>query len=78
MTYNAHEIDAYAQMQARLVSLLLRHDEQRFGQYYDVRKEFDSEHDSILEPYRKLGILFLLRDELFEHILPRIVRRLSF
>jgi len=78
MTYNAHEIDAYAQMQARLVSLLLRHDEQRFGQYYDVRKEFDSEHDSVLEPYRKLGILFLLRDELFEHILPRIVRRLSF
>jgi hypothetical protein len=27
---------------------------------------------------RELGVLFYLRDELFEHILPRIVRRLSF
>ncbi|HEU5098188.1 MAG TPA: hypothetical protein VFU22_04025, partial [Roseiflexaceae bacterium] len=78
MTHSTQEIEAYTQMQARLVSLMLRHDEQSFGQYYDLRTEFDSEHDAALEPYRKLGILFILRDELFEHILPRIVRRLSF
>ena len=78
MTYSAQEIDGYAQIQARLVTLMLRHDERSFGQHYDVRKEFASEHDAALEPYRKLGVLFALRDELFEHILPRIVRRLSF
>ncbi len=78
MTYSPQEIDAYAQIQARLVTLLLRHDEQHFGHYYDVRTEFDSERNTILDPYRRLGVLFALRDELFEHILPRIVRRLSF
>ena len=78
MNYSTQEIEAYAQMQARLVTLLLRHDEQNFGRYYDVRKNFDSERDAVLEPYRQLGVIFALRDELFEHILPRIVRRLSF
>ena len=78
MTYSAQELDGYAQIQARLVTLMLRHDERSFGHYYDTRKEFAAEHDIALEPYRKLGVLFALRDELFEHILPRIVRRLSF
>ncbi|MFO7167737.1 MAG: hypothetical protein DIU80_006885 [Chloroflexota bacterium] len=78
MTYGPQEIEAYAQMQARLVSLILRYDEQRFGRYYAERAGYSPERDEALEPYRELAVLFALRDELFEHILPRIVRRLSF
>ncbi|HMP43090.1 MAG TPA: hypothetical protein PKA05_22135, partial [Roseiflexaceae bacterium] len=78
MSYTPPEIDAYAQMQARLVSLLLRHDEQRFAEYYALQGGYGAERDTALDTYRELGVLFMLRDELFEHILPRIVRRLSF
>ncbi len=70
---------AYSAMQARLIALLVRHDEQSFGHYYDQREQFEQERDTdALQRYRELGVLFHLRDELFEHILPRIVRRLSF
>ena len=76
MTTN--ELIAYAHMQARLITLLLRHDQRSFSRFYAERGEYEAEQDVALEPYRALGLLFLLRDELFDHILPRIVRRLSF
>ncbi|HEU4322709.1 MAG TPA: hypothetical protein VFS21_06130 [Roseiflexaceae bacterium] len=77
MSYSAAEIAAYGQMQARLVTLLLRHDERSYGAYYQPSTN-PGDRDAALEPYRRLAVLFALRDELLEHILPRIVRRLSF
>ncbi len=75
----ATEITAYGAMQARLVALLLRYDEGRFGRMIGVRTRQASERDTpVLQRYRDLGAVFVLRDELFEDILPRIVRRLSF
>lgn len=78
MTYlpTPTEHAAFSQMQARLVALLLRHDERRFGRYVDANIEYVA--DEALRPYRDLAVLFVLRDELFDDILPRIVRRLSF
>lgn len=78
MSYTTAETSAYAHMQARLITLLLRHDQHSFSRFYAERGEYEAEQDAALEPYRALGLLFLLRDELFDHILPRIVRRLSF
>ncbi len=75
--YTAAERTIYAVMQARLIDLLLKHDRSRFSQYYDQRAATAND-DAALAVYRDLGVLFFLRDELFEHILPRIIRRLSF
>lgn len=73
------EITAYSQMQARLIALLLRHDSERFRGAFAPMPDYDATPDhATLRHYRELGVLFSLRDELFEHILPRIVRRLSF
>jgi hypothetical protein len=72
------EQTAYTWMQARLIALLLRHDERGFRRYYAAHEHAPQQHDDALRPYRDLGVIFFLRDELFEHILPRIVRRLSF
>lgn len=77
--FSADEIDGYTYMQARMVELLLRHDQGRFQQYYSARTAFDAEPEADrLHRYRELGVLFHLRAELFEHILPQIIRRLSF
>ncbi|MBX0330170.1 hypothetical protein K2Z83_21100 [Oscillochloris sp. ZM17-4] len=66
-------------MQARLVALLLRYDERGFGRMIGARTRQASEQDTLaLRRYRDLGAVFVLRDDLFEDILPRIVRRLSF
>src|SRR6266496_310324 len=77
MTFTPIEQAAYATIQARLIALLLRHDEDGFRRFIDARPGFMAE-DAVPRRYRELGVLFFLRDELFEHILPRIVRRLSF
>src|SRR5262245_1612933 len=71
------ERDAFLWMQGRLVELLLRHDTLRFGRTFAERLA-ESSDDPRLRRYRELAVLFYLRDELFEHILPRIKRRLSF
>ncbi len=76
-TFTPVEQAAYANIQARLIALLLRHDEDGFRRFIDARPGFMAE-DAVPRRYRELGVLFFLRDELFEHILPRIVRRLSF
>ncbi len=76
-TFTPIEQAAYATIQARLIALLLRHDEDGFRRFIDARPGFMAE-DAVPRRYRELGVLFFLRDELFEHILPRIVRRLSF
>jgi hypothetical protein len=66
-------------MQARLIALLLRHDSERFRHHIATYAGYTPEPDDTdLRHYRELGVLFALRDELFEDILPRIVRRLSF
>lgn len=78
-TFTPIERAAYATMQARLIVLLLRHDEDGFRRFIDARPGFTPDaEDAVPRRYRELGVLFFLRDELFEHILPRIVRRLSF
>ena len=69
---------AFASMQARLIELLLRHDEPNFRQFVGAFNDFASEYDQTLTRYRNLATVFHLRDELFDYILPRIVRRLSF
>ena len=66
-------------MQARLVALLLRYDEGGFGRLIGARASHAAERaQAALRRYRDLGAIFVLRDELFDDILPRIVRRLSF
>lgn len=76
---NQSEITAYGHMQARLVALLLRYDEGGFGRLIGARSSRAAEQaEAGLQRYRDLGVVFVLRDELFEDILPRIVRRLSF
>ncbi len=72
----AAEQDAFVWMQARLVQLLLRHDTDRFGRLFSEQRA-NKFIDKRLRPYRELAVLFYLRDELFESILPRIKRRLS-
>lgn len=74
----SEEQAAFAQMQARLVELLLRHNEAGFQQLYDQWQKYDRETNRDLKRYRDLAVIVHLRDEMFEHILPRIVRRLSF
>ncbi len=70
---------AYIQMQSRLIVLLLRHDTGRFRHYIATHSDYAAQTDEDgMRRYRELAVLFSLRDELFEHILPRIVRRLSF
>ncbi|MBX0329646.1 hypothetical protein K2Z83_18405 [Oscillochloris sp. ZM17-4] len=68
---------AYSLMQARMLALLLRFSSGEYRKLFAKQEGFQREPD-VLEIYRDLGVLFHLRDELFEHILPRILRRLSF
>lgn len=73
------EVAAYGAMQGRLVALLLRYDEGGFARLIGARSSHSAEcAEGALREYRALGAVFVLRDELFEDILPRIVRRLSF
>lgn len=72
------EQQAYAEMQARMVALLLRFNEADFVSRYGMRAGADSQPVGISPLYRDLAALALLRAELFDDILPRIIRRLSF
>jgi hypothetical protein len=73
------EREAFLWMQGRMVELLLRHDLPRFRATFGSRNAEQTmlEHPYLQRP-RQLAVLFYLRDELFESILPRIKRRLSF
>lgn len=71
------ELDAFLWMQGRMVELLMRHDAPRFGKTFDEHVA-SSVDDERLSRYRKLAVVFYLRNELFDNILPRIKRRLSF
>ncbi len=77
-TITAIEQAAYGQMQGRLIDLLLRHHERTFASYYGEMSGYATNQHPLLRHYRNLAVLFYLRDHLFEHILPQIVRRLSF
>ncbi len=72
------ERDAFLWMQGRLIELLIHHDVTRFDATFTERKTDEVLVDPRLEQYRKLAALFHLRKDLFESILPRIKRRLSF
>ncbi len=74
---SANQQGSFAWMQARLIALLLRYDERSFRLFFDAHTNFEPEAATLLF-YREMGILFHLRDDLFEHIVPHIVRRLSF
>jgi hypothetical protein len=71
------ERDAFLWMQGRMVELLLRHDAPRFRSTFGEQIADQLAHP-YLARYRDLAVLFYLRDELFDSILPRIKRRLSF
>lgn len=71
------ERNAFGQMQARLIALLLRHREGAFRRLFALREHTTPAQD-LLGYYRDLGVLFHLADTLFDDILPRITRRLSF
>jgi hypothetical protein len=71
------ERDAFLWMQGRLIELLLRHDTARFDKTFGERSA-EGVDEPRLRRYRELAVLFYLRDELFNIILPRIKRRLSF
>jgi hypothetical protein len=77
MTPTPAEREAFVWMQGRMVELLLRYDAPRFGATFgeQIARQLSSPH---LRRERELAVLFYLRDELFEGILPRIRRRLSF
>ena len=72
------EREAFIWMQGRMVELLMRYDVQRFAETFgeQIAEQERFEHP-LLAQYRRLAVLFYLRDELFEAILPRIKRRLS-
>jgi hypothetical protein len=72
------EQTAYAHMQARMIALMLQHDQEGFRRFIDARAYAGETDESPTQPYRDLGVLFFLGRALFEDILPRIVRRLSF
>ncbi len=70
---------AYGQMQARMIALLLRFSEGEYRKFFADHQDFmHEETTAALQVYRDLAVLFFLRTALFEEILPRIVRRLSF
>jgi len=71
------ERDAFLWMQGRLIELLLRHETPRFDKTFAERIA-EGLDDPRLRRYRELAVVFYLRDELFNSILPRIKRRLSF
>lgn len=76
---SAIERDAFLWMQGRMVELLLRHAMGRFRKTFGDRiGDQEQANDPRLERYRTLAVLFYLRDDLFNSILPRIKRRLSF
>jgi hypothetical protein len=72
------EQTAYAHMQARLIALMLQHDQAGFRRFIDERVYASDAEQLAMQPYRELGVLFFLGRALFEDILPRIIRRLSF
>jgi len=72
------EQTAYAHMQARMIALMLQHDQDGFRRFIDARASAPEVDASATRPYRDLAVLFFLGRTLFEDILPRIVRRLSF
>lgn len=70
-------IQGFRHMQARMIALILRYDEQRFRDEIGER-EGSGLALSSFSNYRDLAVIFQLRDSLFESILPSITRRLSF
>lgn len=72
------EQTAYAHMQARMIALMLQHDQDGFRRFIDARAYAAEAEQPATQPYRDIGVLFFLGRALFEDILPRIVRRLSF
>lgn len=70
---------AYATMQARMVALLVRFNEPLYRRRYGAQTGYaPDEGPEELRDERELAVLFALRDWLFDDLLPRIVRRLSF
>ncbi len=70
---------AFLWMQGRMVELLLRYDIPRFtSTFAELSASADPMEDMALSRLRELAVVIYLRDELFEQILPRIKRRLSF
>jgi hypothetical protein len=74
---NDQSIQGYRQLQARVIALILRHDEQRFRALIDQRAG-SAMDTQLFDEYRSLTALFQLHESLFDDIIPSITRRLSF
>jgi len=81
-TPTLEEREAFLWLQGRMVELLQRHDLKRFGKTFTERDAdlaaLDSPTHALLQRQRDLAVFFYLHAELFDSILPRIKRRLSF
>jgi hypothetical protein len=77
---------AFVWMQGRMVELLLRHDVVQFEHLFrewlappeQTTDTLDTVQRAVLARYRRLAVLVYLQKDLFESILPRIKRHLSF
>jgi len=68
-----------AQLQRRIARLLLRHDRRTFrGRFRELYARSKQPQPDILRAYDRFARLIGLADELFDDILPRIRRQLSF
>jgi hypothetical protein len=73
------EREAFLWMQGRLVDLLLRHYAPHFNRLFGEQEGLlETTDHPALAHWGRLAVLFYLREELFENILPRIKRKLSF
>lgn len=73
------EREAFVWLQGRLVDLLLRNYEQHFDRLFDEQSGRPEQLENpALREYNELAVIYYLREELFEEILPLIKRKLSF
>src|SRR6185295_18495932 len=68
-----------AQLQRRIARLLLRHDRSTFrGRFREIYAQSALPQPELLQAYDRFTRLIALADELFDDILPRIRRQMSF
>lgn len=73
------ENEAFVWLQGRLIDLLLRNFEQHFNRLFDEQiGSLEQLKHPAMQTLNQLAVLFFLREELFEEILPLIKRKLSF
>ncbi|MBN9389372.1 MAG: hypothetical protein J0I20_15195 [Chloroflexi bacterium] len=79
LSVSTQENEAFVWMQGRLVDLLLRNFEGHFQRLFDEQSgSVEKFAHPAMQTYNEMAVLYYLREELFEEILPLIKRKLSF